>query len=626
MSAGAAAGAVRTMVLWCPDWPVAATAEAEGLTLDDPIAVIEKGLVYACSEGARSDGVRRGLRLREAQARSPRLRDFPYDPVRVNRAFEPLIGALEEMSPNVQVMRAGSCALRARGPKRFYGTEHVAALAFLERFAELGVTEARVGVADGLFAAEQAARLPGVDLIRIVPEGASPEFLARLPLQLLGEEELCALLWRLGIRTLGDFAALPAEDVRSRFGEPGARAHERASGTDPRRVVPRIPPEVRESVNAFEPPLERIDQITFSIRAEADRFVGELAAARLVCTELRVEIATERGEVRERTWLHPRWFGANDVVDRVRWQLQGGSTIESTLSAPVVRVRLTAETVDDSARHETGLWGTGSEERIHHGLSRVQSIVGHEGVLTASIGGGRSPRERQLLVPWGDRPPTPAAAPGRAAPAGLPGRAASTASASGALARIAPTSASPNGGARLTLAGTEDMIGPSSTSSSSATPTSVIPTSATPSITAASTAPGTTAATPRPASAGARRRGPKSSARAEVAPWPGSLPPPLPTTVFEQRRQVLLLTSRNELVDVDDSGELIGEPARFSPDVSSRSLRPVQAWAGPWPVSERWWDSRKARRLDRLQLIDADGTAWLLALDRHLWWAEARYD
>ena len=602
MSAGAAAGAVRTMVLWCPDWPVAATAEAEGLTPDDSIAVIEKGLVYACSEGARSDGVRRGLRLREAQARSPRLRDFPYDPVRVNRAFEPLIGALEEMSPNVQVMRAGSCALRARGPKRFYGSEHAAALAFLERFAELGVTEARVGVADGLFAAEQAARLPGVDLIRIVPEGASPEFLARLPLQLLAEEELCALLWRLGIRTLGDFARLPAEDVRSRFGEPGARAHERASGTDPRRVIPRIPPEVRESVNAFEPPLERIDQITFSIRAEADRFVGELAAARLVCTELRVEIATERGEVRERTWLHPRWFGASDVVDRVRWQLQGGSTIESALSAPVVRVRLTAETVDDSARHETGLWGTGSEERIHHGLSRVQSIVGHEGVLTASIGGGRSPRERQLLVPWGDRPATPAAAPGRTAPS-MPRTAPAMPRTAPAAARIdaaaapAPAPSPAPAASRMALAGTEAMIGP------------VV-----------------SGATGRPASAGGRRRGPKSSARAEVAPWPGSLPPPLPTTVFEQRRQVLLLTGRNELVDVDESGELVGVPARFSPDVSSRSLRPVQAWAGPWPVSERWWDSRKARRVDRLQLVDADGVAWLLALDRHLWLAEARYD
>ena len=29
----------------------------------------------------------------------------------------------------------------------------------------------------------------------------------------------------------------------------------------------------------------------------------------------------------------------------------------------------------------------------------------------------------------------------------------------------------------------------------------------------------------------------------------------------------------------------------------------VVAWAGPWPVEERWWDSRRARRAVRLQLL-----------------------
>ncbi|GAA2221693.1 DNA polymerase Y family protein [Herbiconiux moechotypicola] len=516
------------MVVWCPDWPVVATAAFHRLPVDERIAVTDKGLVFACSAAARADGVRRGLRLREAQARSPRLRDFALDTVQVARAFEPFIAALEEMSPNVQVVQAGSCAVRARGPRRFYGGEHAAALAFLERFAELGVTDARVGVADGLFAADQAARLPGVDLIRIVPEGSSPEFLAPLPLQLLQEEELSLLLWRLGIRTLGEFAALPAADVRARFGEPGARAHARAAGVDPRLVVPRVPPQLRESVIGFEPPLERIDQITFSIRAAAERFVAELTHARLVCTELVVEIGTERGESRERSWLHPRWFSAADVVDRVRWQLQGGSAIESALSAPVTRVRLIAETVDDSAAHETGLWGSGSEERVHHGLSRVQSIVGHEGVLTAAVGGGRSPRERQVLVPWGDRVET--------------------------------------------------------------------------------------------------RAGRAVSGREGTVPWPGSLPPPLPTTVFELRRPVLLVAARGESVEVDERGELNGEPVRFSETGASQGLRAIEAWAGPWPVVERWWDARASRRLQRVQVVDADGSAWLLALDDGQWWAEARYD
>ncbi|MCS5719466.1 DNA polymerase Y family protein [Herbiconiux sp. CPCC 205763] len=545
------AAPVRTMVVWCPDWPVVATIGAEGVSPERSIAVIEKGLVLACSAAARADGVKRGLRLREAQARSPQLLDFAYDPVRVDRAFEPMISALEEMSPNVQIVRAGSCALAVRGAARFYGGEHAAALAFLERFAELGVTDARVGVADGMFAADQAARLPGVDLIRIVPEGGSPGFLRGLPLQLLDEPELTTLLWRLGIRSLGDFAELPAADVRSRFGEPGARAHTRAAGLDGSQVVPRIPPEVRESLSDFEPPLDRIDQVAFGVRAAAERFIGDLAAARFVCTALRVELTSERGERRDRSWLHPRWFSAGDVVDRVRWQLQGGSTIESALSSPIARVRIVAEAVDHSARHETGLWGSGSEERIHHGLSRVQSIVGHEGVLTASIGGGRSPRERQILVPWGDRIEQKSTAPSspksRARGGRMPNRTAGVAGAGGARSE-------------------------------------------------------------------------------EQAPWPGSVPPPLPTTVFERPRAVLVLAAGQQEVAVTARGALTAEPALFSSEAGGRQLRPLEAWAGPWPVYERWWDSAARRRFDRFQVVDADGTAWLLALERGSWYAEARYD
>ncbi|MFB2583888.1 DNA polymerase Y family protein [Herbiconiux liukaitaii] len=521
---------VRSMVVWCPDWPVVAMARAEGvaedavLAADEHLAVIEKGLVYACSAAARADGVRRGLRLREAQARSPRLRVFDHDPAVVNRAFEPIIVALEELSPGVQVMRPGTCALRSRGPARYYGDEESAAIAFLARLAEIGVTDARIGIADGVFAADHAARLPGRELVRIVPPGGSAAFLSPLPVgvlgSLLGTNELVPLLGRLGIHTLGEFARLPDEDVQSRFGDEGARAHLKASGRDGQPVVPRIPPEVRESVSEFEPPLDRIDQVTFGIRAAADLFVQRLSEARLVCTAIRVELTSERGQVRERSWLHPRWFSSSDVVDRVRWQLQGGDAIEAALESGISRVRVIAETVDGSSKHETGLWGSGSDERVHSGMARLQSMVGHEGVLTASIGGGRAPRERVLLSPWGDRP-----------------------------AEVRST-----------------------------------------------------------------------------APWPGSLPAPLPTTVFEHPWAVQVATAEGEPVDVTERGELSAAPAFFSETGALHDLKPLTAWAGPWPTEEHWWDEAAHRRIDRFQVVDAAGGAWLLALENHRWRAEARYD
>ena len=113
----------RAMVLWCPDWPVIATMHAQELADDIPVALVERNLVFACSPAARAEGVKRGLRVREAQARCTQLQVFPYDPALDARAFEPVLAAIEEIMPGVQLVRPGTCVLRARGPSRYYGSE-----------------------------------------------------------------------------------------------------------------------------------------------------------------------------------------------------------------------------------------------------------------------------------------------------------------------------------------------------------------------------------------------------------------------------------------------------------------------------------------------------------------------
>ena len=85
--------AVRTLVAWCPDWPVAA-AVLGGVVPDDlPVAVVRANRVVACSAGAVLDGVRRGMRRREAQARCPDIELVADDPARDARAFEPVVAA-----------------------------------------------------------------------------------------------------------------------------------------------------------------------------------------------------------------------------------------------------------------------------------------------------------------------------------------------------------------------------------------------------------------------------------------------------------------------------------------------------------------------------------------------------
>jgi protein ImuB len=507
----------RLLVLWAPDWPVLAHARAgdsDGRRLPDdtPLALLDKGLVFACSASARAEGVARGQRIREAQSRCPRLHVLRYDPALDARAFEPVLAGLEQVLPGLHPLRPGTVAVRARGPARYYGGEEAAALTVLGTVAGLGVEQARVGIAAGLFAAGLAAK--GAARVTIVPSGQTAAFLAPLPVRLLEQPELAGLLPRLGIRTLGEFAALETDDVVARFGPMGARLHALAGGRDPRPATPRIPPRDVDVQVDFEPALDRVDQVAFGVRAASDDFVNGLLAQRLVCTALRVELIGDRGEVSERVWLHPRSFSAAEVVDRVRWQLQGAE-----LNSPVTRVRLSPEAVDPVGAHERGLWGTGPDENVHSGLSRVQGMVGHRGVLTSTPSGGRTPAERQTLVPWGDRP----------------------------------------------LAG----------------------------------------------------RDPKK-------PWPGALPPPAPATVYELPRQIAVQDARGRPVAVDERGELSAPPARMVS--STGAQREFTAWAGPWPLQQRWWDAEAARSTNRFQAVDGEGVAWLLVLDDEGWWAEGRYD
>lgn len=395
----------RHLVLWLPDWPVRAALGAA--PADEPVAIVQANLVIACSAAARAQGVRRGHRRRLAQSRSPALRLISADPRRDERAFLPVLRLLEDLVPGVQPLRPGLAALRARGVARYYGGEEQAALRLIGALAAQEHPDARAAVADGLFTAEQAARLAAPSLI--VEPGRSQEFLAPLPVQTLGDDEVTALLQRLGIHTLAEFAALAESDIRDRLGERGARLHALASGADSRPLTPQHPePELAREV-VFESPLEHAEQVAFAVRQTADAVTAALAELSQVCTEVRIDLTDDDGAISSRVWMHPTSFEASDLVDRVRWQLESISPSDTAsgqgdrIAAGIAEVRIVPTRVDDSAHHQPGLFGQGPQQRLHHAVSRVQAMLGHRGVVTPVVAGGRRLADRQLLQPWGDK-------------------------------------------------------------------------------------------------------------------------------------------------------------------------------------------------------------------------------
>lgn len=477
-----------------------------------PAAVIHANRVVACSPAARAEGIRRGLRRREAQSRCPGLLVLAADPAGEARAFEPVVAAVATLTPRVEVVRPGVCAIATRGPSRYFGGD--ARLA--EKVAATVPVPCRIGVADSVFAAALAARR-GSAVTTVVPPGETAAFLAPFPASTLdGHDELVDLLRRLGIATLGELAALPRADVVARFGPAGEVAHRLASGLDERPLAATDPPLDLVVTVELDPPAERADVVTFAVRGLAADLHERLARRGLACTRVAIEAETEHGESLVRVWRSDGPLTPSAMADRVRWQidgwLNGSSDVRPT--AGVTQVRLVPDEVVPDDGRQLGFWGGSAEadEQAGRAFARLQGLYGPDAVTTPVVVGGRGPREAVALVRWGDARPVVA-----------------------------------------------------------------------------------------------------------DEPWPGALPAPAPASVFAHPQPVEVAGPRGEAVTVGGRLGLSAPPARVGREA-------VTAWAGPWPVDERWWDPPAHRRQVRFQVALADGSAHLLSYAGGEWKLEATYD
>lgn len=138
-------------------------------------------------------------------------------------------------------------------------------------------------------------------------------------------------------------------------------------------------------------------------------------------------------------------------------------------------------------------------------------------------------------------------------------------------------------------------------------------------------------------------------------PWPGQIPDPAPATVLPVAAPLQVLDAGGSPVSIDRRLRLSAPPTwvRFEADPRDHVARaahrhpssghvggdagpvwdapiPVEAWAGPWPIAERWWSEDASRRAYvQIALRAADGgvgSAVLAAFAGGQWQLEAVYD
>jgi protein ImuB len=224
-----------------------------------------------CTPAAEERGVRAGLRVGEALARCPDLELVAPDPDAVAEADERLLAALEAMGAAVEPVEAGAARFDARGLERMHGGLH----AVLRRArAALPVgAGGRVGAAPTGFGALQAAREADPRRPEVVGAERLADFLAPLPASRLPlDPRALEVLDALGLRTLGQVAALPRAAMLDRLGFPGLRAWRLARGEGDGPLRPRRPPEPLEAAFRFPEPVGARPALE--------------AAARLLLTEL----------------------------------------------------------------------------------------------------------------------------------------------------------------------------------------------------------------------------------------------------------------------------------------------------------------------------------------------------
>jgi protein ImuB len=202
------------------------------------------------------------MALGEALARCPTLRLVPGDPLGTAEAWERVARALEGIGAALELPRAGLAYFEADGLRGLHGGDRGVLNAARKALA----SPARIGAGPTRFCALAAALQARARRAYLVEGDQVRRYLASRPIELLVYRAQTAALVeplrRLGVRTLGELAALGRDALADRFGEPGVTAWRLARGADaplrPRSVEERLEETLELWDASSGPVLERV--------------------------------------------------------------------------------------------------------------------------------------------------------------------------------------------------------------------------------------------------------------------------------------------------------------------------------------------------------------------------------
>jgi DNA polymerase-4 len=199
----------------------------------------DRGVVSAASYEARRFGIFSAMPLRTAARLCKDAVFVPVDGRKYQLVSRQVMEILRRYTPAVEQISIDEAFLDVAGSEALHGTAPQIARAIRSAVrSELDLTVS-VGVASTKLVAKVASDLQKPDGLVLVAVGTEAAFLAPLPISRLWGvgEKTAATLSELGVRTIGDLAALPDDLLARRFGTQGLVLKQRARGIDPSRVT-----------------------------------------------------------------------------------------------------------------------------------------------------------------------------------------------------------------------------------------------------------------------------------------------------------------------------------------------------------------------------------------------------
>ncbi len=253
------------------------------------------GELTAAALCARKLGIRAGMTIAQARAVSSDLIVALASSAAESSAHAALADAAESFSPAVESGSPGCIWIDLTGLNRFYADENEIAGEIRRRVRRMGM-EPAIGVAADKSLAHIAAR---GGAIRIIDSGREREFLAWLPLDMLGlgrtprGDDLETMLARLGMRRLGDLARLDPDEVGTRLGREGVALVRLARGESAAPLVPRRRAEIFTEALELEYGIETLEPLAFIMRAMLERIAARLEVRGLTAGDILLEFSLD---------------------------------------------------------------------------------------------------------------------------------------------------------------------------------------------------------------------------------------------------------------------------------------------------------------------------------------------